>query len=425
MPVIYEIKPKNKPSTMSSLVDLRNAFDKIISNTAKSDFLKKCAAEIFLQKEHHRILVHIPGVYLFDSEVGVIALRYMVQYLTDLKLNENYYISKTKNSNKSFEPSEIENMGLNQVIIQPEFTIVLTLKNNTTVLYNDNNWIYLQVDKISNQIKNTFKDYELKIYKTYDYNNKHYNLHFINISLPSGNKNFQLLKFKGDYVQPAIKFLKLDNEFEIVGFNEAEYQKSFLMSMESPINPSEITPPKLAPEDQLLYGFGSDDNFSDIQEKKEERQNIAKSDSTPPFKLSEMSISTPIRTNINMHSELMVDIFKTIGNQKEKYKIFIESMNNQLYSQALRRLCTDSSPLNKGLAEILYSYEHSIKLDPNELAGKDKPRAAIHYAAQHNKELYLFLIDKGANPALKADGKSAREIYEENFGKQLEVKKNI
>jgi hypothetical protein len=87
-----------------------------------------------------------------------------------------------------------------------------------------------------------------------------------------------------------------------------------------------------------------------------------------------------------------------------------ESLNGNLYAQALRRLCSTKNQKAYPALEVLLSHKNLLLIDINEQAG-EKKLSAIHYAAKNqNKPMYDLLVKHGARTDLPdANGYTAED----------------
>ncbi|MBA3536630.1 MAG: hypothetical protein H0T84_08480 [Tatlockia sp.] len=122
---------------------------------------------------------------------------------------------------------------------------------------------------------------------------------------------------------------------------------------------------------------------------------------------------SPIHQAGNAHDNLMKRITAIIGEEGKRFSYFMESLNNHLYGQALRRLCTCFTPKTEQLIVILLGYQKQLNFSIDEQGGKDQ-YAAIHHAAQlTDPSIFDLLVSKGANPDLVcSNGKNAKAIYD-------------
>lgn len=98
---------------------------------------------------------------------------------------------------------------------------------------------------------------------------------------------------------------------------------------------------------------------------------------------------------------------------------FSSAIEVREYTKALRRACTSTHPMILDLVKALLEFKEELKIDINEPAGYLHYTALHHAARKGNKELYDYLVEKGADPQLKdAKGNSAEDIL-----KQTELSK--
>ena len=135
---------------------------------------------------------------------------------------------------------------------------------------------------------------------------------------------------------------------------------------------------------------------------------------------------SPIMAASNAHSrlvKLITPIIKQLilKNPDSPFKLFLESVQNRNYSQALRRACTTKSQNAFKLIKILLQFKAELRIDINERSG-DKKRSALHHAAiSGTYEMYCFLVEEGGHTKIiDADKKTPQYYAEKNF-KELDV----
>jgi hypothetical protein len=107
---------------------------------------------------------------------------------------------------------------------------------------------------------------------------------------------------------------------------------------------------------------------------------------------------------------------KVIVSQEDKkdFAPFLQSIQKQAYSQALRRLCASTCDASKvcACAIALFDSPLAALVKVNEAAGEKGYAAAHHAARKGNKLLYDLLLSKGADPHAKDNaGKEAADLF--------------
>lgn len=128
---------------------------------------------------------------------------------------------------------------------------------------------------------------------------------------------------------------------------------------------------------------------------------------------------SPVMASGDAHYRLT----KRLASVLEKIDIdtisFSSAIEVREYTKALRRACTSTHPMILDLVKALLEFKEELKIDINEPAGYLHYTALHHAARKGNKELYDYLVEKGADPQLKdAKGNSAEDIL-----KQTELSK--
>jgi len=88
---------------------------------------------------------------------------------------------------------------------------------------------------------------------------------------------------------------------------------------------------------------------------------------------------------------ILAKMHEIIGDEAEKYALFLQSINNSNYSQALRRACTSNDAKIILLIKALFSFADKIVLNINECVAGGK--SALQYAKDKaTEEVYKYLV---------------------------------
>lgn len=125
-----------------------------------------------------------------------------------------------------------------------------------------------------------------------------------------------------------------------------------------------------------------------------------------------ISASSPIHLSGNAHTSLVEETKQILGTDRH---IFLDSLNERNYNQALRRACTATDKIAVQLIKLLFKYEQSLSLNVNEQSGEQKYTALHHAARKKNIAAYDLLREKGADDSIMdRNGVTPSNIAREN-----------
>ena len=135
------------------------------------------------------------------------------------------------------------------------------------------------------------------------------------------------------------------------------------------------------------------------------------SKATPKTFSPSLAPDSPLMIANREHEKLLARISSV---ETKGHQLFLKSLAERNYSQALRRICTSTSPIGFNLFKILLEFREKIKLDINDL-NNDK-RNALHIAAIYkNNAAFQLLKSIGADDKIQdLTGKTAADYALEN-----------